>query len=58
MKRIGFASIAGVVASGFAAALIGLAAPANADSVHHDWVHDIQQTAEVGAVTPVFGNGR
>ena len=55
MKKFGFAS---VIATGFAAALFGLAAPANADVVHHDWVHDIQQQATVGSTTPVFGNGR
>lgn len=58
MKKFGFATIAGTVATGFAAALIGLAAPANADVTHHDWVHDIQQEATVGHLTPVFGNGR
>ena len=55
MKKFGFASI---VATGFAAALFGLAAPANADVVHHNWVHDIQQQATVSSTTPVFGNGR
>jgi hypothetical protein len=55
MKKFGFAS---VVATGFAAALFGLAAPAAADSVHHDWVQDIQPTATVGAATSTFGNGR
>ena len=33
-------------------------APANADVVHHNWVHDIQQQATVSSTTPVFGNGR
>ncbi len=55
MKKFGFASM---IATGFAAALFGLAAPANADVAHHDWVHDIQQQATVGSTTPVFGNGR
>ena len=55
MKKFGFAS---VIATGFAAALFGLAAPANADSVHHDWVHEIQQHATVGSVTSTVGNGR
>ena len=55
MKKFGFAS---VIATGFAAALFGLATPANADIGHHDWVHDIQQHATVGSVTPIFGNGR
>lgn len=58
MKKFGFASVAGVVVSGFAAALIGLAAPANADITHHDWVQDIHPTAEVGSATSSVGNGR
>ena len=45
MKKFGFAS---VVATGFAAALFALAAPAAADSVHHDWVQDIQPTVPSG----------
>jgi hypothetical protein len=55
MKKFGFASI---VASGLAAAVLGLAGPAQAESVHHDWVQDIQQRATVSSVTPTFGNGR
>ncbi|TXI65600.1 MAG: hypothetical protein E6Q55_01850 [Mycolicibacterium mageritense] len=55
MKKFGFAS---AIAAGFAAAVFGLAAPAQADVVHHQWVHDIQHQATVGSVTPVFGNGR
>jgi hypothetical protein len=55
MKKFGFAS---AIVTGFAAVVLGLAAPAQADLVHHDWVHDIQQQATVGGVTPVFGNGR
>jgi hypothetical protein len=55
MKRFGFA---GIVATGFAAALFGLAAPARADIDHHQWINDIQQRATVGTVTPVFGDGR
>jgi hypothetical protein len=55
MKKFGFATI---VASGFAAAVLGLAGPAQADIGHHDWVQDIQQQATVGSVTPTFGNGR
>jgi hypothetical protein len=47
MKEFGFATIA---ASGLAAAVIGLAGPANADIVHHDWVHDIQQQVTVPQV--------
>jgi hypothetical protein len=55
MKKFGFASIA---ATGFAAALIGLAGPAQADIGHHDWVHDNQQRAQTGVVTSTVGNGR
>jgi hypothetical protein len=55
MKKLGFASI---VATGFAAALFGLAAPASADIGHHQWVNDIQQQATVGTVTSHVGNGR
>ena len=55
MKKFGFATI---VASGLAAAVLGLAGPAQADIGHHDWVQDIQQQATVGSVTPTFGNGR
>jgi hypothetical protein len=55
MKKFGFATI---VASGLAAAVLGLAGPAQADIGHHNWVQDIQQHATVGSVTPTFGNGR
>lgn len=55
MKKFGFASI---VATGFAAAVLGLAGPAAADSTHHEWIHDIQQQASVGQVTSTVGNGR
>lgn len=40
MKKFGFATIA---VSGLAAALIGLAGPASADVIHHDWVYNIIQ---------------
>jgi hypothetical protein len=55
MKKFGFASIA---ATGFAAALIGLAGPAQADIGHHDWVQNNQQHAQSGVVTSTVGNGR
>ena len=58
MKKIGFATIAGTIATGFAAALIGLAGPASADVTHHDWIQNIQQQATVGSVTSTVGNGR
>ena len=55
MKKFGFAS---VIATGFAAALFGLAAPASADLGHHDWVRDIHPTATIGSATSTVGNGR
>jgi hypothetical protein len=54
MKKFGFATI---VASGLAAAVLGLAGPAQADIGHRDWVLDNHQTAPVNS-TPIFGNGR
>lgn len=47
MKKFGFATI---IASGLAAAVVGFAAPAQADIVHHDWVHDIQPQVNVPMV--------
>jgi hypothetical protein len=55
MKKLGFASI---VATGFAAALFGLAAPAQAGIDHNQWINDIQQQATVGSATSTVGNGR
>ena len=55
MKKFGFATI---VASGLAAAVLGLAGPAQADISHHQWVQDTQQQANGGSTTPTFGNGR
>ena len=55
MKKFGFATI---VASGLAAAVLGLAGPAQADIGHHQWVQDIQQRASTGPVTSTVGNGR
>jgi hypothetical protein len=55
MKKFGFATI---VASGLAAAVLGLAGPAQADLGHNDWVHQIQQHATVGSVNSSVGNGR
>jgi hypothetical protein len=54
MKKFGFASI---VATGFAAAVLGLAGPANAGIDHHQWIQDIQQQATSSPVSTV-GNGR
>jgi hypothetical protein len=58
MKKSVFATIAGITATGFAAALFGLAAPANAGIDHHTWLNDIQQQAVVGSATSTVGNGR
>ena len=44
MKKLGFATIA---ASGLAAAIIGLAGPAQADLIHHGWIYDIQPQVSV-----------
>lgn len=44
MKKFGFASI---VASGMAATVLGLAAPAQAGIDHHTWLDEIQPTATV-----------
>ena len=44
MKKFGIASI---IATGFAAALVGLAAPAQADLGHHDWVSQINGGSSV-----------
>ena len=58
MKKFGIASVTSIVATGFAAALFGLAAPASADVDHHQWITDNQQRATVGTVTSTVGNGR
>lgn len=50
MKKFGFAGIIGFAATGMAAAVIGFAAPAQADITHHEWVHDIQQQVNVPQV--------
>ena len=44
MKKFGFASI---VASGLAATVLGLAAPAQADLEHNTWVHQIGPSVTV-----------
>jgi hypothetical protein len=44
MKKFGFASI---IASGLAAAVLGLAAPASADIGHHQWIDQIGPTVSV-----------
>jgi hypothetical protein len=47
MKKFGFASI---VASGLAAAVLGLAAPAQADLGHNIWVNQTSPSAAVPQV--------
>ena len=47
MKKFGFASI---IASGLAAAVLGLAAPAQADFGHHDWVNQMGPSVTVPQV--------
>jgi hypothetical protein len=51
-------TIAGVIASGLAAAVLGLAAPASAGIDHHSWINTTQQQATVGAAQSTVGNGR
>lgn len=58
MTTFKHATIASIIASGFTAVVLGLAAPASAGVDDLQWIHDNQQRATVGAVTPVFGNGR
>ncbi len=50
MKKFGFAGIAGFATAGLAAAILGFAAPAQADVIHHDWIHEIQQQVSVPQV--------
>jgi hypothetical protein len=50
MKKFGFAGIIGSAAAGVVAAMIGFAAPAQADVIHHHWIHDIQPTVNVPQV--------
>jgi hypothetical protein len=47
MKKFGFATI---IASGLAAAVLGLAGPAQADIGHHGWINDIQPQVTVPQV--------
>jgi type IV secretory pathway VirB2 component (pilin) len=67
MNKFGFASMA---ATAFAAAVVGLAAPASATTVaaavspsfstgidHHSWLQDIQQQVKTPPA-PIVGNGR
>lgn len=42
MKKLGFTAL---IASGLAAAVVGIAAPASADTGHHDWIYSNQSQA-------------
>jgi hypothetical protein len=55
MKKFGFATM---IASGLAAAVLGFAGPAQADAIHHDWVHDIQQQVNVPQVDTTVQQSR
>ena len=55
MKKLGFATM---IASGLTAAVLGLAGPAQADVIHHDWVHDIQQQVSVPQVDTTVQQSR
>ena len=57
-KRKWLAAALGLAATAVVAPALLLAGPAHADIGHNYWVHDIQQHATVGSVTPTFGNGR
>ena len=58
MKNLGIASITTAIAAGAVAAVLGFAAPANADLTHQQWINDIQHSATSGQVTSTVGNGR
>jgi hypothetical protein len=55
MKKFGFATI---IASGLAAAVLGLAGPAQADAIHHDWIYDIQPQVTVPHVDTTVHQSR
>jgi len=55
MKKFGFSA---VIASGLAAAVIGLAGPAQADIGHNDWVNTIQPTVSVPHVDTTVQHSR
>ena len=55
MKKFGFASI---VASGLAAAVLGLAAPAQADLGHNTWVKQFGPSGTVPQVDSSVHQGR
>jgi hypothetical protein len=55
MKKFGFAA---VLASGFAAAIVGFASPAQADVSHYSWVGDISQHASAPQVDTTVHQSR
>lgn len=55
MKKFGFATI---IAGGLAAAILGVAAPAQADSDHMGWVNDIQHTVVIPQVDTAVHQSR
>jgi hypothetical protein len=55
MKKFGIASI---VASGLAAAVVGLAAPASAGVDHHAWLDQISPTVNVPQVDTTVHQSR
>ena len=58
MKKFGCAGIAGFAATGLAAAILGFAAPAQADQIHHDWIHEIHQQVNVPQVDMTVQHSR
>jgi hypothetical protein len=48
MKKFGFA---GIIASGLAAVVLGLASPAHADYGHHQWVGVMDSSASTSHVS-------
>jgi hypothetical protein len=58
MKKFGFAGFASIAATGLAAAMLGFAAPAQADVVHHNWINEIQPTVSVPQVDMTVQHSR
>ncbi len=44
VKNLG---LAGIIVSGLAAAILGLASPANADYGHNQWINDMSHSVSV-----------
>lgn len=51
-------TIVALIASGLTAAVVGLAAPAQADIGHHDWAVDTNQQAPVPSVDTTVHQSR